>query len=174
MHVNVVRGFEGAYPLSQRRYFAQIPNEMFSSRRALPYACVNYGPLLFALPIPEKDANTPADNVRWQYALDLNPNDAGKLRVERSPMPPRWDWPRPRPGVRVPRRVASPLTLKVPARAFDWKPTVHQALPNTAVTGDKSETVSLVPYGCTKFHISMFPVTPHAWKGPLADKKDVD
>jgi uncharacterized protein len=158
MNVRVVRGLEGAYPKSQRGYFREIPAALFR-KRALPYACVNYGPLLFALPIPDKDANAPADNARWQFALDLNPQDAGKLRVERTPMPAHWDWP-----------LAAPVTLKVPVRAFDWKPTLPQALPNAPVTGDKSETVSLVPYGCAKFQIAMFPVTPHAWEGePLPD-----
>jgi hypothetical protein len=53
--------------------------------------------------------------------------------------------------------------LKVPARVFDWNPTDAQALPEQPVTGTASETVRLIPYGCTKFRISMFPVTPRAW-----------
>ena len=51
--------------------------------RALPYAIVNHGPLLFALPIPEKDLNTPADGAKWNYALDVNPSDASKIKVAR-------------------------------------------------------------------------------------------
>jgi uncharacterized protein len=67
-------------------------------------------------------------------------------------MPARWDWP-----------LAAPVVLKAPVQAFDWKPTDAQALPPKPVTGTASETVGLVPYGCTKFRISMFPVTPRAW-----------
>jgi hypothetical protein len=159
MRVSIVRGLEGAYPRVLRGYFHQIPSSLFS-KRALPYASVNCGPLLFALPIPDKDPNTPADGAKWQYALDLNPSDAAGIRVERTAMPAHWDWP-----------LASPVSLKVPVRSFAWKPTIAQALPDAPVAGDASETVRLVPYGCTKFHISMFPVTPHAWEGtPLPGK----
>jgi hypothetical protein len=69
-------------------------------------------------------------------------------------MPARWDWP-----------YEGPIALEVPVRPIDWKPDVPQALPPAPVAGGKREIVRLVPYGCTKFHISMFPVTPHAWEG---------
>lgn len=152
MSVSVTRGIEGAYPKEARDYYSQIPDSLFV-KRALPYACVSYGPLLLALPIPDKDPNTPVEGAKWQYALDLHPDDAAKLRADRSPMPARWDW-----------SLAAPLTLKVPVRAFDWKPTISQALPDAPVAGGESGTVNLVPYGCAKFQISMFPVTPHAWE----------
>lgn len=64
-------------------------------------------------------------------------------------MPARWDWP-----------LAAPLSLTVPARAVDWNPTDEQALPSAPLEGGRAETIRLVPYGCTKFRISMFPVTP--------------
>jgi hypothetical protein len=61
-----------------------IPKE--NSTRGVPYASVSYGPLLFALPIPDTaDANTPDPAARWQFALDVQ--EPG-LTVERSPMPP--------------------------------------------------------------------------------------
>jgi hypothetical protein len=60
--------------------------------------------------------------------------------------------------------------LKLPARAFDWKPTDAQALPDQPVTGTASEIIRLVPYGCTKFRISMFPVTTRAWAPDAARK----
>ena len=153
MTVQITRGLEGSYPLQLRGYFSQIPRSMFQPR-ALPYAIVNHGPLLFALPIPEKDLNTPADGAKWNYALDVNPSDASKIKVARKAMPAHWDWP-----------LAAPVTLSVPVRSFGWKPTFTNALPDAPVTGDRSETVELIPYGCTKFHISMFPVTPRAWEG---------
>ena len=77
------------------------------------------------------------------------------MKVERRPMPAHWDWP-----------LDAPLSVSVPARAFDWKPTNAQALPDRPVTGTASETIRLVPYGCTKFRISMFPVTPALWDVP--------
>lgn len=76
------------------------------------------------------------------------------LTVERKPMPVHWDWP-----------LAAPVLLAAPAQAFDWKPTDAQALPDKPVAGTAAETIRLVPYGCTKFRISMFPVTERAWKG---------
>ena len=51
-----------------------------------PYASVSYGPLLFALPIPDTpDANTPDPSARWQFALDVQKPG---LTVERGPCPP--------------------------------------------------------------------------------------
>ena len=36
----------------------------------------------------------------------------------------------------------------------------RQALPAAPVEAGRAETIRLIPYGCTKFRISMFPVTP--------------
>jgi hypothetical protein len=152
MKPQVVRGHETEFPSANREYYSFEPETMFQPRR-LPYASVLYGPLLFSLPIPDLDSNTPVEDAKWQYALDVNAGqlDSG-ITVERKPMPAHWDWP-----------LDAPVVLKVPAQAFDWKPTSAQALPEKPVTGTTSETVRLVPYGCTKFRISMFPVTPRAW-----------
>ena len=67
-------------------------------------------------------------------------------------MPPRWDWP-----------LEAPVKLSVPAQAIDWVPSDAQALPDGPVSGKGPQTIRLVPYGCTKFRISMFPVTVRAW-----------
>jgi hypothetical protein len=149
----VLRGYETEFPSANQKYFRFEPAEVFQPRR-LPYASVPYGPLLFSLPIPDVDPNTPAKNAKWQYALDTDAGrgDAG-ISVERRPMPARWNWP-----------LDAPLALKAPAQAFDWRPTDTQALPDKPVTGSTSESIRLVPYGCTKFRISMFPVTPRAWR----------
>ena len=158
MEPNVLRGYETEFPSANRKYFSFEPDEVFQPRR-LPYASVLYGPLLFALPIPDVNANTPAPDAKWQYALDTDAghSDTG-ITVEHRPMPAHWDWP-----------LDAPVAMKVPARAFDWKPTDVQALPERPVGGTASETICLVPYGCTKFRISMFPVTSRAWpQGSLA------
>lgn len=148
----VARGYETEFPSANRNYFRFEPAAVFQPRR-LPYASVFCGPLLFSLPIPDVDANTPVKDAKWQYALDTDAaqRDAG-ITVERRPMPAHWDW-----------SLDGPVRLKAPVRAFDWQPTDAQALPDQPVTGTASETVRLVPYGCTKFRISMFPVTPRAW-----------
>jgi hypothetical protein len=152
MEPKVSRGYETEFPSANRKYFGFEPNEVFQPRR-LPYASVLYGPLLFSLPIADVDPNTPVKDAKWQYALDTDAahGDAG-ITVERRPMPARWNWP-----------LDAPLALKVPAQAFDWRPTDAHALPEKPVTGSASESIRLIPYGCTKFRISMFPVTARAW-----------
>jgi hypothetical protein len=108
---------------------------------------------LFALAIPDKDPGTPLPAARWRYALDNAPQRQGAdIEVQRGAMPGHWDWP-----------LRAPLALKVPARTVDWNPTEVQALPAAPIEGGRAETIRLIPYGCTKFRISMFPVTPRAW-----------
>ncbi len=118
------------------------------STRGVPYASVSYGPLLFALPIADTtDANTPDPAARWKFALDVQHPG---LTVERKAMPARWDWP-----------LAAPLKLRANAVEIPWNPDPKDPrLPALPVAGvNKSETITLVPYGCTKFRISMLPVT---------------
>jgi hypothetical protein len=69
-------------------------------------------------------------------------------------MPVRWQWP-----------LDAPVKLIAPAALFDWWPTEVQPLPESPVTSDKPAQISLVPYGCTKFRVSVFPVTPQTWQG---------
>jgi hypothetical protein len=138
-----------------RQYFGYKADAVFQKRR-LPYQSVLFGPLLFALPIPDLDPNTPKPDVRWQFALDNDPGRDGRdFKVSRTKMPSRWDWP-----------LAAPIVLKAPAKSFAWTPTEAQALPDASVEGEKAETIRLVPYGCTKFRISMFPVTRKAAGAP--------
>jgi hypothetical protein len=152
MEPRVIRGNESEFPLANRKYFNFEPDSLFQPRR-LPYASVLYGPLLFSLPIPDKDPNTPDKEAKWNYALDTDHGKStGNITVSRQPMPVRWDWP-----------LNAPVTLNVPAQVFDWMPTDAQALPDKPVIGTSSETIRLVPYGCTKFRISMFPVTSRTW-----------
>jgi hypothetical protein len=155
MSVRVVRGFETEYPSSVRKYFDYKPDVMFPPRR-FPYESVYYGPLLFALPIADQDPNTPAPGARWQFAL-ANAADRGgaDVALQRRAMPAHWNWP-----------LDAPLSLSVAARHFDWSPSDEQALPAAPLAGAPTDTVRLVPYGCTKFRISMFPVTARAWKSP--------
>jgi hypothetical protein len=117
------------------------------STRGLPYATVSYGPLLFALAIPDTaDANTPDPQAQWRYALDVQNPD---IAVERQALPARWDWP-----------LNAPLKLRVNATPTDWQPDPQApALPGQPVARQgPAERIALVPYGCTKFRISMFPV----------------
>ena len=127
MEPRLVRGFETEFPAADRAYFDFEPAAVFQPRR-LPYASVLYGPLLFALPIPDVDPNTPAKDAKWQYALDA---DAGPARTPALPSSASR-CPRIGTGRWTPRCV-----LTAPARAFDWKPTDAQALPDAAGDGEQ-------------------------------------
>jgi hypothetical protein len=106
------------------------------------------------LPIPDTtDANTPDPSARWQFALDAqNPG----LTVERSSMPGKWNWP-----------LAAPLKLQANAVAIPWNPDPkNPQLPSLPIVRKQTaERVTLIPYGCTKFRVSMFPVTA----GPVVE-----
>jgi hypothetical protein len=125
---------------------------------------VNYGPLVFALPIRDVTPNQAASETPFGFALDVAPERASRdIRVVRTPMPANWDWP-----------LASPLQLSVRVRSFDWRPTELQPLPGQPVRGGASREVQLVPYGCTKFRVSMFPVTGSVWRGGAPKRESVE
>jgi len=114
-----------------------------------PYAAVSYGPLLFALPIPDtKDPNTPDPVTRWKYALDLRGRLEDSVVVERRPMPDQWDWP-----------LDCPLKLRLHAAPIHWDldPKSPRLPAQPTPISPQNEPITLVPYGCTKFRISMFP-----------------
>ena len=148
MNVEVLTDRETPYP--QTKYF----HEGSSAGRRLaletdvnnPYRSIYYGPLLFALPIKDITPNQQAENQKWNYALITN--DASTVTVQRSAMPRHWSW----------QIDEAPLKLTVKATEFDWQPTEQQPLPATEIANNGEETITLVPYGCTKFRISMFPI----------------
>ena len=107
----------------------------------MPYESVFYGPLLFALAIPDKDPNTPVAGCTWQYALDNEAQRGGAdMHVERRRCR--------RSGT---GRWTHPLTITVPAKTFDWRPTDDPGVAPAPVEGIAAETIRLIPYGCTKF-----------------------
>jgi hypothetical protein len=144
----------GPYSGEHKPTMVKIPEK--GSKQGSPYAAVSYGPLLFSLAIPDtKDANTPDPSARWKFALDVqNP----EITIERQAMPSRWNWP-----------LESPLRVKVNAVAIDWAPKPElPKLPAGPIAKERkaSEKITLIPYGCTKFRISMFPVTADAAAAP--------
>ena len=158
MSVRVLRGFETEYPPLAKDYFSFKPLAAFEKRR-LPYESVFYGPLLFALAIPDKDPNTPMADARWQYALDSEAQRGGAdIAVKRHPMPAKWDWP-----------PAAPLTLER-CEGLRLETDGRSGVAHAPVEAGRAETIRLIPYGCTKFRISMFPVTPRSWQAPASHK----
>jgi len=153
MSAKVEQGRETPYP--QIPYYTRPAGRRLGRETGInsPYACVYYGPLLFSLPIPDESANEEKADARYQYALDVSPAKAGtEIAVVRHAMPGRWTW-----------SLESPLQLAVKAREFDWRPTELLPLPKEPIKGGRSAQVLLVPYGCTKFRVTMFPVSEAAW-----------
>jgi len=147
MTVQVVQGKENAYP--QISYFKPIHHLVKDTTIQSPYACVYYGPLLFSLPIPDINPNQEAPGAKFNYALDVNPTEATQqISVKRKQMPTHWDW-----------SLDSPVKLTAKALEFDWKPTEDKVLPENTIEKGKSVEIELVPYGTTKFRVTMFPVT---------------
>ncbi|HPA18489.1 MAG TPA: glycoside hydrolase family 127 protein [Verrucomicrobiae bacterium] len=143
MHTEIIEGHETPYP--QDKYYQKRALSKLTEIHN-PFACVTHGPLLFALPIADKDPNEPVGGTAFNYALDAaSASDAS--RVLRGPMPGHWSW-----------GLDAPVKMLVPAIQFDWQPTELQPLPAAPVEGGKPASITLVPYGCTRFRVSMFPV----------------
>lgn len=145
MQPRVVRGRETSYP--DIGYFRKGRQLGTVKNITSPFASVLCGPLLFALPIADQDANTPQEGAEWNYALpgDLAP---GAIEIVRQKMPAPWRW----------QLEDAPVQLRLAARRFDWQPTELEPLPKASVTNSRPARVTLVPYGCTKFRVSMFPL----------------
>jgi hypothetical protein len=82
----------------------------------------------------------------WNYALVSE--NGSEVEVERSSMTDVWRW----------QIDDAPVRLKVKAGEFDRQPSHVLPLPEGTVKVTRDEYITLVPYGCTKFRISMFPI----------------
>lgn len=147
----VLKGRETPYP--QISYFDFNHKLAKDTTVNWPYECIYLGPLLFSYPIPDKTPNEEVRGAKFNYALDVNLNSQKtQIAVEKLPMPKKWDW-----------RLEAPVRLKVKAKEFDWHPSENQPLPKNLIKGDKAVDLELVPYCCTKFRLTMFPVTEKSW-----------
>lgn len=146
MTPRIETGRDVGIPANQRHEIL-APSVAARAAQAAPYASVVYGPLLFSLPVAEgKDANTADPASAWKFALA-----GATMKVERDPMPASWTWP-----------LAAPLRLKLPAQAINWAKAT--ALPKGLEPDTTTTEIALVPHGCTKLRVSMFPVTESAWR----------
>ena len=156
MHVSVTQGRETPYP--RAHYFNGgfgAPTPAYKDTVAnQPYEYVNYGPLLFALPLYDVNENEVVRGQKFNYALDIHPERlASEVHVQRSQMPVRWRW----------KIDEAPVKLHVKVCETEWKPSITAPLPQQTVTGGAAKIITLVPYSCTKFHVTMFPVTKRTW-----------
>ena len=147
MTARVVPGKETPYP--QISYFNSYHKMAKDTTIQNPYACVFYGPLLFSLPIPDINPDQEVKGAKFNYALDVKPEDASNvITVERKGMPSHWDW-----------SPDSPIKLTMSAQEINWQPTENSVLPAKPVEKGKPVKIQLIPYGATKFRVTMFPVT---------------
>ncbi|MGB3008566.1 MAG: beta-L-arabinofuranosidase domain-containing protein [Chitinophagaceae bacterium] len=156
MKVKVLQGRETNY--ADINYFTESEKSRGIARTKEkinnPYSSVFYGPLLFALPIPDNGPNETGLQVPFNFALNLVPDKINeKTEIARHEMTRPWHWQPENP----------PVTITVPAVQFDWKPTELQPLPANLINEGKDTIINLVPYNITKFRVSMFPVAASAW-----------
>ena len=148
MRVEVAEGRETPYP--DVDYFQKGSSAgrglAFNRTISSPFRTVSYGPLYFALPVKDITPDKQDPSAKWNYAMITN--NAADVKVERLPMPARWSW----------QLDEAPVKLTVKAGTFNWQPTEWTPIPETAVAVENEEEITLIPYGCTKFRISMFPL----------------
>ncbi len=136
-----------------------------------PFAAVHYGPLTMALPTEMGDRRAMEPDAEWKFAIDAPEGAEKSWKLERSPMPDRWDWP-----------LDAPLSLSVTAVPADWEPVLRKAhdvaeelkrrdnivtytqndvtcLPAEPLPNGERTTIKLIPYGCVKYRVTMFPIT---------------
>jgi hypothetical protein len=150
MRVEIAKGHETPFP--QDKYFTKRSLSKLTDVNN-PFASVTYGPLLFALPIRDETPDQPVKDAACNYALDASIAPRN-VQVLRQPLPTHWSW-----------QLNAPVKLQLSARQFDWQPTELQPLPAAPVKDGKPATITLVPYGCTKFRVSMFPVANGVARG---------
>jgi hypothetical protein len=148
MHVEVSDGRETPYPRGDYFRKGNSAHRILPHKTDIhsPYRTVSCGPLLFALAVKDITPNRQDPGAKWNYALiSGSEND---IRIERSAMPSIWSW----------QMEDAPVRLTLKAGTFDWKPTHLLPLPEEEVSVNETADITLIPYGCTKFRICMFPI----------------
>nr|WP_162304384.1 beta-L-arabinofuranosidase domain-containing protein [Maribellus luteus] len=147
MNVKIFNGRETPYP--QVEYFKNNREQAKLDSINNPFQSLYYGPLLLALPLPDMGTNSTLKAYDGTYNFALN-IDSKKLRevIHKQEMKRTWHW----------QMESTPLKVRVQAKMFNWEPTELQPLPQDFVSMGKDTTIALVPYGLTKYRISMFPI----------------
>jgi DUF1680 family protein len=147
----------------------QLPMEVTTSNWAKNSRAVERGPLVYALKLGERweKGNEPTEGdyfsiyptEAWNYGIlqDAIRDPKAKLQVTVRPVATPFVW----------NQQHAPITITAPARKIpDWKIVngiAHQPITTRTnvyqgETGKEIETISLIPYGCTKVRVVAFPV----------------
>lgn len=119
-----------------------------------PYAAVTLGPLVMSLPLEGENENVQRNGAHWLFAYDPVSFSA---KISRENVRPGFDWP-----------VDAPVKVSVSLVAADW---CHDRnwprLPTQGAIASRNqhplaslgedETVTLVPYGCARMRVTLFP-----------------
>lgn len=158
MMAQIHKGVETAYPevpyFAKRTYGRENLKDSTVVNVNNPYETVTYGPLLFALPIKDINPNLEVSGEKFNYALNINPKQIeADVVVIKNPINKVWSW----------KLEDAPIKLKVKAKEFNWQPAQVQPLPDKPIKEGMPAFINLVPYGCAKFRVTMFPVTEESW-----------
>ena len=93
MSVHVARGMETEYPAAVRTRIGPMIHAEWFEKRRFPYASVSYGPLLFALAIPDKDRARRCRPRGGGTPWTMRRSAGGRYRGRARAMPGHWDWP---------------------------------------------------------------------------------
>lgn len=157
-YARVVRTWEGSTEV-----FLRLPMTVHAERRFNNALAIDRGPLVYSLKVGDdwkhlRGEEPHADwevypSTPWNYALDLDENSvAEKMTFEMRPV-----------GACPFSPEGAPVVAKAPGRRLpDWDLERNAAAPppkSPVATTQALETLTLIPYGCTKLRITEFPTT---------------
>lgn len=114
------------------------------------YTTLTYGPLLFALPlIGDNEEGFYLNEGSWQeFRYALSPDAASRVTIDtcRISRPFRW------------KKSQAPIRLTIPAARIHWDPDKgNPRLPESAPGMIEECELTLIPYGCARYRMAMFP-----------------
>lgn len=115
------------------------------------YACVNYGPLLYAMPMQRGNNDAYDNNIgpatEFRYALTPQSLDGATIEFKDMTLPFAWHY------------TQSPVVIHAKASLVDWNPDKGDPkLPvETPATLKTDIDIKLVPYGVLAYRLAMFP-----------------
>lgn len=122
-------------------------------RDGAAYATVNYGALLFALPLYDKtDWGFDLNEGAWMdFNYALSPDAVKEAKVELSGLHQPFYW----------AKEWAPVKITLPVGKISWNPDKGDPrLPEVCPEPYARQTVTLIPYGCARYRMAVFPSRP--------------